>query len=495
MQNIILNKNDKCARTLVEGLILIYKSSVLPSKNFAINYVKKYLRDYEQSILPMLDDILSGNILFDGKQLEYKRYIFESVDSIFIWNFKDEIHNPCKLIMDIDFNLNMDDEYILNTNDRDFDSAFKNTQNKMNSVGQIYNGIISLIIEMNQEKNTFSYSGHYNPVANYITNVRTIYALEDVKERYYNIIKNTGLNNDNNKVFGFELMQLFRIYRMQKQLTLQKFILILLLIYASPEYDDLYKDFSYNLINILCELMYCGEITKIYIQDGYFNNSIPINERGSKDYTTRLSILFSMDNNDIYIARIDLPHKGEPNIHINLEEIIEDKILATGYPFEFGEIEDLNLDSDDINTLFFKFNDYYWFKSEFKAALNKSKVSREIKLKLEDLFAKQSHKEVPCSFTDAIDYMNEVKKYLQRFCLDESKLLVFDKDKIDYANIAINTRTLMEFEQHTSKNSLNCYTKDVILKTIAKCTAVNCDNYEPKSESIILDIWDMLQKI
>ncbi len=53
-------------------------------------------------------------------------------------------------------------------------------------------------------------------------------------------------------------------------------------------------------------------------------------KRGSDDATTRFSIIFSACNDDVYLLRIDLPHKGEEKLHLNMQELINGKLLATG---------------------------------------------------------------------------------------------------------------------------------------------------------------------
>ena len=57
-------------------------------------------------------------------------------------------------------------------------------------------------------------------------------------------------------------------------------------------------------------------------------------KRGSDDATTRFSIIFSACNDDVYLLRIDLPHKGEEKLHLNMQELINGKLLATGYPLD-----------------------------------------------------------------------------------------------------------------------------------------------------------------
>lgn len=104
-----------------------------------------------------------------------------------------------------------------------------------------------------------------------------------------------------------------------------------------------------------------GEVYKIYLQEGYFNEKVIPENRGADDYTTRVSIIMRMENEDIYILRIDLPHKGETAIHLNLEETVEDAILPSGVPFSYDEYKELlDLMSDnDKDILFYEMHELY----------------------------------------------------------------------------------------------------------------------------------------
>ena len=66
--------------------------------------------------------------------------------------------------------------------------------------------------------------------------------------------------------------------------------------------------------------------------------------RCSDDNTTRMQLIFSLENNDdIYILRIDMPHKGEEKLHINMEECIESGVVASGFPLKFDGEKSLKL--------------------------------------------------------------------------------------------------------------------------------------------------------
>lgn len=117
---------------------------------------------------------------------------------------------------------------------------------------------------------------------------------------------------------------------------------------------------------IACKTMFYTEIHPVEGQ-----------EKTSNDATTRLSIIFSARNDDIYILRVDLPHKGEKSFHINMEEVVGDKIIATGYPIDLRDAVDLREKLDEkYNELFFEMDGKAWFRSEFKSLLKKIELSR-----------------------------------------------------------------------------------------------------------------------
>ena len=95
------------------------------------------------------------------------------------------------------------------------------------------------------------------------------------------------------------------------------------------------KKFAKAMLKIYRQLLYFGKIEKIYFQIGNLKNEAL--KRNSNDHTTRVEMIFSLHNQDKYILRVDMPHKGQAMIHINLNESIFDgnvaKLVSTAFPF------------------------------------------------------------------------------------------------------------------------------------------------------------------
>lgn len=96
--------------------------------------------------------------------------------------------------------------------------------------------------------------------------------------------------------------------------------------------------------------------------------------RCSDDNTTRMQLIFSLENNDdIYILRIDMPHKGEEKLHINMEECIESGVVASGFPLKFDGEKSLKLRKilgRYFDKLFYTAGNRIWFRTNFLKKLN-----------------------------------------------------------------------------------------------------------------------------
>lgn len=135
------------------------------------------------------------------------------------------------------------------------------------------------------------------------------------------------------------------------------------------------KKFAKAMLKIYRQLLYFGKIEKIYFQIGNLKNEA--SKRNSNDHTTRVGIIFSLHNQDKYILRVDMPHKGQDMIHINLNESIFDgnvaKLVSTAFPFSDDSIiiEQLSFLGDDMLKLFYRQEHIFWFRIEFKKKVEK----------------------------------------------------------------------------------------------------------------------------
>lgn len=222
------------------------------------------------------------------------------------------------------------------------------------------------------------------------------------------------------------------------------------------------------------EIMFCGEIHRLYLQEGYYN-TMSDSEKTSKDATTRMSIIFSADNDDIYILRVDLPHKGEKSFHINMEEAAGETILPTGYPMTYKEFNKLKsrCDKKIFDDLFFVLDEKIWFRTRFETILKHENITAELRDELKELFHQQAHISITSKVQEGnkcenqIAFVNEVRKYLRRLSVPESYYLSFGKNDIAYSREIKKVRGLFRMENYimqfiTAQNDCRAEAEEVL---------------------------------
>lgn len=168
-----------------------------------------------------------------------------------------------------------------------------------------------------------------------------------------------------------------------------EFMLSIRCILDSPFYDSEQKSVLNIIYKELQELMYNCNIGRFFIEHGYASE-IAYENRGASDRTTRIQILFILDNMRPFSLRIDLAHKGVSNIHINLEDIKGDEAL----PIDISCFKEISKQIDNkakLEKLFYKSDNKYWFVSSFEKAVNESRFSDREKTILLELFRQRGH--------------------------------------------------------------------------------------------------------
>ncbi|MBP1565990.1 MAG: hypothetical protein J6A58_09585 [Oscillospiraceae bacterium] len=141
---------------------------------------------------------------------------------------------------------------------------------------------------------------------------------------------------------------------------------ILALLQISPLHNDGVHKIAKKLIQLLREVLYDKRIIKMIV-DTDLNG---INEKFHK--STRIKIYFKMSNSDRYCIRLDLPHQGEENIHLNINEPAHKQ--STGFPFNGDEIQKARSICDNnsiFDELFYFKDDMFWFRSNFDKTVKK----------------------------------------------------------------------------------------------------------------------------
>lgn len=126
--------------------------------------------------------------------------------------------------------------------------------------------------------------------------------------------------NDKNRQI-FETIYKVRMQEIACQCRFLSFWTCLLQIISCPSLPFSISQSFRNLA--FCLLKNCNDIYVHYVilEQSFLNTKIDLSTRGSKDNTTRIKVYFTFKDGKPMIARFDLPHKGVPFLHINLEDL------------------------------------------------------------------------------------------------------------------------------------------------------------------------------
>lgn len=237
----------------------------------------------------------------------------------------------------------------------------------------------------------------------------------------------------------------------------------------SPFVEESRKKDIGILFDILWKVFCDCEIAKVYVEEYEYKTEKPINEVGSCDRTTRVHIIFSLKNNDIYSLRIDMPHKGVEYVHINLQEIQNEHVIDSAMPIlcdeKLQEVKELL--AGDMKKYFYESGeDLWWFRINFLKKIEE--IDDEIKVeKLRNIFEKQKHFEVKIS-NDGYELFNEFKYYLKMYLSDFIQI----NTPIDILKEIVMYRCVLWGREMLEQIFLGIDTKEVIDKKICKYIGV-----------------------
>ncbi|WFR59894.1 hypothetical protein QA584_12675 [Anaerocolumna sp. AGMB13025] len=444
----------------------IWLTEVLPGENLKniseVEFITEKLISESEYIKKLSLDKISKEEIGELDDL-----IMESDELQIIRNVNSGIYNICGLLVDID-RMEINKQEIMDA------MELKMYQETIIAINKMINGLIfvnlgvsNFIMDINRG-NKFSFTKHYNLEPDIYNGL-----IEQKKLQYINLYKdqrnvkeseNEDLYSVSNLLLGYDLLIV------KQKLAVFKFFLALICIQRSLEYPMYMRMFAEILIDILQEIMFCGSLHRLYVQMKEINTSKPTDERGKEDATTRLSITFSIANDDIFIMRIDFPHKGENFLHINMCESVKGRIVATGYPMEDipeNRIHLRNLTKDKYDKLFFHLNGYIWYKSNFENVLNKLKLREENKKELSKEFCKACHHKIPFNSNNEqqqIEFFNELKEYLACFNISKAFFIGFEKDDLRAYNEIYKVRNCQEIR----KSLINAFNETLDAETKGK---------------------------
>lgn len=232
-----------------------------------------------------------------------------------------------------------------------------------------------------------------------------------------------------------------------KSLTI-RFVLACLAFLDSPFYTEGEKKLIEVMYNQIRQILVDCDIYNIYLEQSVFYNSdIPDREKGSKDKTTRVQIIFSLENDDIYSLRFDMPHKGVDYIHLNMEEVKKGKVSCSSIPITDLKEIDLVKKICGFNIKDF-FVDYgnLWFKVNFIKKVMDSKLEEIKKSYLMDIYMRNSHYKI--DIINKVDYyevFNEFNKFLKVYNEDSDVMPTENVDIVSLINKARIKKWLRDY--------------------------------------------------
>ena len=155
--------------------------------------------------------------------------------------------------------------------------------------------------------------------------------------------------------------------RLQHEITTRANTIYLISLMQIIEYsshvDHIEKDIATEFYHTLKSLLHDAKVLAIQVNSRYQDLRRPpaIRTRNA-DNTTRLRILYGYDNYDAYSMRLDLPHKGQPLIHIN--NVSPGNIRAC--LLTNNEYQDIISHHPDVEDCFVAYVDRYALKERFQ---------------------------------------------------------------------------------------------------------------------------------
>lgn len=238
----------------------------------------------------------------------------------------------------------------------------------------------------------------------------------------------------------------YEINDLKERINIYKFVFPLQVILISPFFKKQTKFFAKTLYNVFRILFENSYIKQLVIQTRNLAIRKRVNKRRNTDGTSRILGLFAKKNDDLFLFRLDFPHRGETKIHINIEETEHSKLEYSGFPLTLSEINSLGLTNKQIESIFFQLDDLFWFRCEKNKKINQlEKTTSEQKRMLTQLWKKQSHYKIISKryekqfakfvnyYTYFLEYMNFENLIYEDFQMDKDKsvqLIEKFRDKI-----------------------------------------------------------------
>lgn len=236
-----------------------------------------------------------------------------------------------------------------------------------------------------------------------------------------------------------ELIKKDLVY-IRDKMNLCKFMLPLYLIMNSSFYGQKTKKYARITLDDFRNMLQDTTLQYLKLQTKKLTGVK--SKRNSDNGTTRILGVFTRKNEDIYLFRLDFPHKNEESIHINVHETKNGNIVAAGYPLKKDEIQTFSLTQQEIDELFVYDGKYYWFKLRSQQKISELRRSQQIKDSLMTRFRSQSHFIIlsSCKEREYYSFVEEYKRMLEFMQLPFAKSESFDKEDAENVDIIYEIR-------------------------------------------------------
>lgn len=270
-------------------------------------------------------------------------------------------------------------------NQKKYEEGIKLINGSLLSLIIFVNSGLSFLLIKDKLGDDFDYSPHYVPedsIRSILIQMRNFFNCLLIKEDGFDLELMKYIIRDNCQLIHRKcscLRMLFGILALEK----------------SIQYNYYERKYIQSFIDVFLMIFYEADVHNIVINaKPYSGASEKADFVNSRMATTRMQVIFTLQNRDVFSLRIDMPHKGMPRIHLNLEEISQKKVISSGIPLEKNKIHKnllKKLSEKSYSSLFFETTSQIWFRSGFEEKLRTLDLLQENKKHLSKIFKHQAH--------------------------------------------------------------------------------------------------------
>lgn len=282
--------------------------------------------------------------------------------------------------------------------------------------------------------------------------------VESFEKLTMNNLEEIRLNSQD--VICEELVKKDLVY-IKEKMNLCKFLVPLYLMMISSFYGEKMRKYARMTLDDFRAMLQDATLQYLKLQTKKMTGVK--SKRNSNNGTTRILGVFTRKNEDIYLFRLDFPHKNEESIHINVHETKNGKIVPAAYPLKKDDLQKFSLAQQEIDELFVNDGKHYWFKLRSKQKISELEKPQQLKKLLKDGFRYQSHFIVQnaCKEREYYSFVEEYKRILELMHLPFAKSESFDKEDAENVDVIYEIRNSLISKKMYSVCLLNRFGVDI----------------------------------